>query len=460
MNNNKSSINYKPMKINFNALSGDEFENMCYWLIDDMPEFKNVHQVGVENTKAIDISAKKNKDLYYFQVKRYKSLNNKDIEKIMSLLKEKIKEDGIKPDAFVIMTSNEVGANKRQYMKDIAKKLGLNISKLDIWDGNKVEKLLYKHKKVLQHFYKDGTDVKIKGSSLATLLTVVGIAAFLFIASVLIGLLFEVPGLSQFSHSIFGEIGQRSGYIEDFAKDLDDLLIIRNVEPNIKELRIEKEARSLIMSAQLNLVNDNEDKCIEILNELVKKDKKFKNLAVFNFILGTAKFIDNDKKSEIERIYIKAFEDSSKVFWQIYNNYGVLVYHMGDINKALNLFFKAQELYDSSPELYRNLSIAYNRLGETDKALATLLKAQDLINNMDNNSGTIAMKNDDTEEGSFKKLNHSEFSNNIEIDKEDYIKRVDNKDAFKKELDKFNINEKNSDEIINRIETDKSINRD
>ena len=172
MTKEKRNLSYKPMKIDFNALSGDEFENMCYWLIDDMPEYKSVHQIGVQNTKAVDISAKRGKQLYYFQVKRYRDLSNRDIQKILQLLKEKTVEDGIKPDAFVIMTSSEVGEKKRLFMKEEAKKMGLKVPQLEIWDANRIEKLLYNHKKVLNHFYKESTNVKVKRSSLSTLLSI------------------------------------------------------------------------------------------------------------------------------------------------------------------------------------------------------------------------------------------------------------------------------------------------
>lgn len=437
MAENKKNLAYKPIKIDFNALSGDEFENMCYWLIDDMNDYKSVHQVGVQNTKAVDISAKKNGNLYYFQVKRYKDLTNQSIKKILTLMKEKTGEDGITPYAFVIMTSSEVGEKRRLFMKEEAKKLGLNIKKLEIWDGNKVEKLLYKHKKVLEHFYKDSSNVTIKRSSLSTILTVLGVAVILFLGIVITGLAVpDIPLISDLSRTIFGRVGQSTGYIQEFAQDLDELIIVREIDDEVRNAPLPGTLRVKLMSAYQNLIANNEEKSIEQAEDILMEEE-YKTLPEANFITGTAKFIINEKKTEVKKYFQKGSQEV-QAFWQLYNNYGVILYNLGEVDKALTLFQQSEELYKQSPEVYRNLSIAYNRLGQSSKALASLLKAQELTENAGNKSGNIIPTNN-TNKQQFRTLNKKEFNNKLNSTKKEYIGKVKNIEDFEKQLDKVNI---------------------
>jgi Tfp pilus assembly protein PilF len=440
----KRSLSYKPIKIDFNALSGDEFENMCYWLIDDIPEYRSVHQIGVQNTKAVDISAKKGKDLYYFQVKRYKDLTNQNIKKILELMKEKINEDGITPDAFVIMTSSESGEKRRLYMKEEAKRQGLKIKRLEIWDGNKVEKLLYKHKKVLNHFYKDGANVTVKRSSLSTILTVLGIAVILFLGVVITGLTFpDIPIISDFSRLIFGKVGQSTGYIQEFAQDLDELIIVREIDDEvIKSVPLPGTLRAKLIASYQYLVTNNEEGSIEYANEILSKDE-YKTLPEANFIIGTAKFIINEKKTKVKQ-YFQRGTQGDKSFWQIYNNFGVILYNLGNVDKALEQFLKSEQLYKESPEVYRNLSIAYNRMGQSGKALASLLKAQELTENAGSKSGNIIADNT-TSKHQFRELDKTQFKKDINTAKKEYVSRVENIENFEKNLDKVNIK---SPEII------------
>ncbi len=452
----KRNLSYKPIKIDFNALSGDEFENMCYWLIDDIPEYRSVHQIGVQNTKAVDISAKKGKDLYYFQVKRYKDLTNQSIKKIIGLMKEKINEDGITPDAFVIMTSSETGEKRRLYMKEEAKRQGLKIKRLEIWDGNKLEKLLYKHKKVLSHFYKDGANVTVKRSSLSTILTVLGIAVILFLGVVITGLAFpDIPIISDFSRLIFGKVGQSTGYIQEFAQDLDELIIVREIDDEVKSASLPRTLRAKLIASYQYLVTNNEEKSIEYANEILSKDE-YKTLPEANFITGTAKFITNDKKTKVKQ-YFQRGTQGEEPFWQIYNNFGVILYNLGEVDKALEQFQKCEQMYKESPEVYRNLSIAYNRLGQSSKALASLLKAQELTNNAGGKSGNVITSNT-TSKPQFRELDKKRFEKDINTAKKEYVSRVENISDFKKNLDKVNI--KNPEIIEDAKQIFKDKNRD
>ncbi len=448
MSETKNNIGSKPMKIDFNALSGEEFENMCYWLIEDMQEFHSVHQIGVQNTKAIDISAKKERELYYFQVKRYKDLNSQSISKILKLLRDKIAEDRTSPDAFIIMTSSESGDNRRVFMKEEAKRLGLKIPKLEIWDRNKIENLLYKHKKVLNHFYKDGTNVKIKKSNLSTLLTIFGIIIVLLVTTFIAGLIFDIPFLSDFSRSMFGKIGEKTGYIQDFAQDLDELIILRDITDEINNTPIPDEIKPNIISAQENLINNNEKESIALITNN-KLNIQYQQFSVINFILGTAMFIENYKKAEIKAVYEKS-AGNQDAFWQLLNNFGVLFYHLGGVEKALNLFEKSETLYNKSPELYRNLAIAYNRTGQSSKALASLLKAEELVNNANKSSGTLAYNSLSNDNIEFKPISVPELTKGIAKDKDEYIKKLNLKDitTFEKEIRELDINDKKTETLI------------
>ncbi len=458
MSDEKRKLSYKPMKIDFNALSGDEFENMCYWLIDDMPEFKNVHQIGVQNTKAVDISAKKGKNLYYFQVKRYKDLTNKDIQKILQLLKEKIEDDGIKPDAFVIMTSSEAGERKRLFIQEEAKKLGLKIPKIEIWDANKIEKLLYKHKKVLNHFYKDSTNVKVKRSSLSTFLSIIGVVIVLFIMSVVIGLIFpKTPVLGDLSRYIFGTAADEIGYLKDFAKDLEELVLIRDIRNDINNYPLSKRIKSDLISANLNLLNGEENKAIDITNQITSQDE-YKNLALANFILGSAMFINNDEKNTIKNIFNRSMENN-QVIWQLYNNNGVLLYFMGEIRNALSMFESASELYNFSPEVYKNLSIAYNRLGQSGEALASLMIAQDLMENADDTAGTLVSSSDngEGEDSEFIAISTRSLNDFINTRRTELINKIDDDKEVEKILKEIKIqNQKIIQDTLEEMDNQKT----
>jgi tetratricopeptide (TPR) repeat protein len=450
----KRNLSYKPMKIDFNALSGDEFENMCYWLIDDMPEFNSVHQIGVQNTKAVDISAKKGKQLYYFQVKRYRDLSNRDIQKILQLLKEKIAADGIKPDAFVIMTSSEVGEKKRLFMKDEAKKMGLKIQQLEIWDANRMEKLLYKYKKVLNHFYKDSTNVKVKRSSLSTLLSIIGIMIILFILSVVVGLVFpRTPVLGDLSRYIFGTAADELGYLKDFAKDLEELVLVRDARNDIRSYPISNKTRSDLITANLSLLNGEKEKSIKITSQIVSQEE-YKDFPPANFILGTAMFINNDGKNEIRDIYDRSIDENTQL-WQLLNNNGVLLYHMGEIRNALMMFQKASDLYSKSPEVYKNLSIAYNRLGQSEEALASLMLAQDLLENMDDTAGTLVSSSDNNDENTFIPVSTKSLNEFIDNRKIDLTRRIDDVGKLERILKEIEI----QDQTIIQDALDKVENR-
>lgn len=438
MDNNKRKIQYKPMKIDFNALSGDEFENMCYWLVDDMKEFSNTQQVGVQNTKAVDISAYKSNKLYYIQVKRYKSLTNQDIDKILSLMKEKIDEDGIVPYAFVIMTSSEVGEKRRLYFNKKAKELGLNgIKQFDIWDGNKIEKLLYKHKKVMDHFYKDGSTIKIKRSPFVPVIMTFSIIIILFVSSLVAGLLFpNIPLLPEFSKLIFGRVGQDSGYIQEFAKDLDELIIVLNTESYIDKQDTPAEVTETLKEANRKLISGNSEEA-ETLIKSIKPDELRKSLPPADFITGTAKFLENEKKSDITSIYKNSIEKVDD-FWQLFNNYGVVQYHLGEINTALDYFEKARQVINNSPEVLRNLSIAYNRLGYANKAVATLLKAQETLSNTESSSGKI-ITNKEINTTKFNNISKTSLKNDILRNKKEYLEKIKNPEELNKELKRITI---------------------
>jgi len=150
-------------ELDFNELSGDDFERLILYLIDKDPEFIDYEHYGGVGDKGRDIIAIKqvgvSKETWYFQCKRYeKKIKKHELEKELKKIHNHCIEDpDFKPDAFVFVISCTVPATMKDEIKKQAKEMGL--SKLHFWTRPKLNVMVNKNPVALGIFYGIGYSV-------------------------------------------------------------------------------------------------------------------------------------------------------------------------------------------------------------------------------------------------------------------------------------------------------------
>jgi len=157
-------------QIHFEDLSPNRFEDMCVQVVYRMRNWKNIQHFGRKGSDGgvdiyTEISEDKTTQKWYFQCKRYKTLNFSLLKAIVDDFVTKNKK-GI--DKYVIMTSADVSRKTYVSFKEYAKIN--NIEDVEIISGSILETLLYSnHPDLLYTFFgidllkkRAGTVVQLK----------------------------------------------------------------------------------------------------------------------------------------------------------------------------------------------------------------------------------------------------------------------------------------------------------
>ncbi|MFH1856604.1 MAG: helix-turn-helix domain-containing protein [Candidatus Omnitrophota bacterium] len=118
--------------LSFNRLSPDDFERMCYWIIEGLKIFDEVEHYGGMGDKQRDIIAYKcnsvgQKEKWYFQCKRYKKIEYKTFEEELEKIKKHSDGDPqYNPDKIVFVAACSVPSGIKDKVKECAKSLDLN----------------------------------------------------------------------------------------------------------------------------------------------------------------------------------------------------------------------------------------------------------------------------------------------------------------------------------------------
>ncbi|MEI8202455.1 MAG: restriction endonuclease [Bacteroidota bacterium] len=139
-------------RIHFSDLDPMRFEELCYDIINNQREWKNLNHVGRKgNDRGIDIIGKDAKnDIWYFQCKRYAKITINEIKNIV----DKIKSSNEKyPDYLELFISCDISIRQLEKFKEFSNELKLKSCR--IWDITSIESFLYKeeHNKLLYKYF-------------------------------------------------------------------------------------------------------------------------------------------------------------------------------------------------------------------------------------------------------------------------------------------------------------------
>jgi hypothetical protein len=127
-------------KIHFTDLDPIRFEDLCMNIIQRIKNWAELRHYGRKgNDNGIDIWATdENSEIWYFQCKRYSTINASDILEIISKV---IEENKVPPTNLVLFTACDVSKTHHELFIEEAKKNGIFKSK--IWTASVIESELY-----------------------------------------------------------------------------------------------------------------------------------------------------------------------------------------------------------------------------------------------------------------------------------------------------------------------------
>lgn len=139
--------------LNFNALSFDKFEDLCFWLVEDSGEYKLVEHYGGAGDKNRDIIGYTFDDeLDYFQCKRYEDPTYAVLKKELDGILEHVTTEEIKkPRRIYFVLSSSVSPDAKDKLKDYAESINLPVPAF--WEPVILDKKVKKNPEALENFF-------------------------------------------------------------------------------------------------------------------------------------------------------------------------------------------------------------------------------------------------------------------------------------------------------------------
>jgi hypothetical protein len=139
--------------LNFNSLSYDKFEGMCFWLVDDSGEYEKVEHYGGTGDKNRDvIGYTPDGEVDYYQCKRYEGLTHTVLKGELESLGEHIKAGTVKkPRRIYFVLSSSVSANAKDQAKHYATENDL--PEPAFWEPIILDKKIRKNADALINFF-------------------------------------------------------------------------------------------------------------------------------------------------------------------------------------------------------------------------------------------------------------------------------------------------------------------
>lgn len=115
----------------FGNLSDDDFERLCYWVVEKSSEFDSVEHYGMTGDKRRDVIGYKHstagkREQWYFQCKRYKKIFFASFRDELDAIKKHSDDtEDFKPDMVVFVTACGVSPSCKDSVKGYAKTLSL-----------------------------------------------------------------------------------------------------------------------------------------------------------------------------------------------------------------------------------------------------------------------------------------------------------------------------------------------
>lgn len=139
--------------LNFNSLSYDKFEDLCFWIVEDLGEYKLIERYGGTGDKNRDVVAYTFDDeLDYFQCKRYEDPNYGVLEKELGAILQHINAGEIKkPRRIYFVLSSNISSGAKDKLKKYATTIGL--SEPSFWEPVILDKKVKKSADALKNFF-------------------------------------------------------------------------------------------------------------------------------------------------------------------------------------------------------------------------------------------------------------------------------------------------------------------
>lgn len=139
--------------LNFNSLSFDKFEELCYWLVDDLGEYQSVEHYGGTGDKNRDvIGYNYDNELDYFQCKRYEGLNYGFLKDELDGIAKHVKDEEIKkPHRIYFVLSSTVSPDAKDKLKKYA--LEIDLPEPTFWEPVILDKKVKRNPEALENFF-------------------------------------------------------------------------------------------------------------------------------------------------------------------------------------------------------------------------------------------------------------------------------------------------------------------
>lgn len=159
----KSSITSTRHVLPFGNLSSDDFERLCYWVVERSKGFDNVEHYGMTGDKKRDVIGYKHKkgktrEQWYFQCKRYKKISFASFKGELDAIKKHSDENkNFKPDVIVFVTGCPVSPSCKDSVTEYAKELSLEF--VYFWTDFELDEKA-KSTQADEEFFKGGINTK------------------------------------------------------------------------------------------------------------------------------------------------------------------------------------------------------------------------------------------------------------------------------------------------------------
>lgn len=147
----------------FGELSPNQFQRLCYWVVDYLPDLENVEHYGMTGDKNRDIIGYKKGNggkpaRWYFQCKKYKRISFKDFKPELDGIYRHSEEDkNFKPCRIVFMTACNVTPKCKEKVRKYAKTLSLGY--IFFWTNIELDKKVKENRSILEEFFEGGLNI-------------------------------------------------------------------------------------------------------------------------------------------------------------------------------------------------------------------------------------------------------------------------------------------------------------
>ncbi|MBA7497176.1 hypothetical protein ES702_07787 [subsurface metagenome] len=148
--------------LDFHKLSDEDFERLCFWVVDGSGEFDSAEKYGMTGDKKRDVIGYKHnisgkKEQWYFQCKRYAKISFSNFKgELAAIAKHSQKTKDFKPDVIVFVSACPITPGCKDQTKKCASQLGFPL--VYFWTNEELDKKTHSTPRAIERFFSDGVD--------------------------------------------------------------------------------------------------------------------------------------------------------------------------------------------------------------------------------------------------------------------------------------------------------------